>query len=140
MSKHSPVHQKRPYPALRHNLYEVDLEHQTAFCTACGHTEIHVAKPRTNQKPKVICVNRFLEFSEARKLKRRLNPSRRPHHFLSQLDVQKMTALCSLCGPAKIRKRTYKESTYYVCATTYRTYLRKYRRTHYVARLSNPHA
>ena len=125
---------------IRHNLYEINLEQGTAFCTACGRVKIHVAKTRTKRTPKVICINRFRQTAEAYKEKQQSKPGWKPRHVLSRIDSEKMTATCSLCGQTKIRRRIYNRATSYACATSDRAYGRKYRRSHYVARSSNPHA
>jgi hypothetical protein len=144
MSNPTPVQQpsktarKRLYPVIRHNLYEIDLERRTAFCTACGRTEIHVAKSRTNQTPKVICINRLREIYQANRDQRRLQSGWKPRHSLSQLDTETMTAICAVCGRTDIQKNTRNGSTYYICATKVRPYTRKYRRTHYSSRISSP--
>ena len=140
MSKANPVQPKRPYPKVKHNLYEVDLERRTAFCTTCGHTEIHVSKSRLNKTPKVICINRFREVREANKKKHPLKPGRKPVHGLTEIDPDLLTATCSLCGPTKIKKRSYPEKNYYFCLTAERAYRKAYGRNYYVARPSNPHA
>src|SRR6266498_1078310 len=102
MSNTNPLYQpsniarKRSYPVIRHNLYEIDLEHKTAFCTVCGRTEIHVAKTRTNETPKVICINRLREINQADRDRRRLQSGWKPRHSLSQLDIETMTAICAV--------------------------------------------
>src|SRR5215216_7364359 len=48
----------------RHYLYKVDLKTQTAFCTVCGFTKIHIPKTRTRTTPKVFCVARAIELRE----------------------------------------------------------------------------
>jgi hypothetical protein len=148
MSYPNPLHQpseiaqKRPYPSIRHNLYEIDLERKTAFCTVCGYTEIHVSKSRTKLTPKVFCICRYRELVEEQRKTRReeggLKPGWKPRHFLSEIDSEKMTAHCSICGPTKIRKRNYKGFPSYACATNERGYGQKYRRTHYTSRVSSP--
>lgn len=131
----------------RHNLYEIDLERQTAFCTVCGYTEIYVANARTRKKPKVICINRARELSLDSKAKRnaireekRSQPDWQPRHFLSEIDADLLVAICAICGPTDIQKVTFKGYTRYTCATKQRDYMREYRRSHYIARSTNPHA
>lgn len=64
------------------------------------------------------------------------------HHVLSNVDPQTMTAICSICGPTNIWKRSNsnKGRTYYSCGTRSRNYLRKYSRAHRAGRSTNPHA
>ena len=144
MSNPNPVYQpsniaqKHLYPGKRHYLYEADLEHNIAFCTTCGWTEIHVAKTRTKQTPKVFCINRFREKIEKAKDKRHSQAGWRPRHLLSEIDSGRMTATCSICGPTKIRRHAYQGSFRYTCATHERAYTRKYRRTHYTSKKVSP--
>src|SRR5436309_15274767 len=101
LTQPSEIARKRPYPKIRHNLYEIDLERGTAFCTVCGRTEIHVAKGPTNQTPKVICINRLREINQADRDRRRFQSGWKPRHSLSEIDTEKMTAICSVCGSTK---------------------------------------
>ena len=55
----------------KHNLYEINLERKTAFCTICGYTQIHVAKMRKRTNPQVMCVYRAKELQLDRKAKYR---------------------------------------------------------------------
>ncbi len=125
-----------------HHLHEIDREHRIALCSICGWTEIYVAKSRTERTPKVFCINRWRESQEANKRrtneKRRLQPSWKPRHSLSEIDTEKMTAICSVCGPTDIQKRTDRQPTRYMCANKERTYGRKYRRNQYTSGISNP--
>ena len=142
LNQPSEITRKRPYPGIKHNLYEINLEHKTAFCTACGDTEIHVSKSRTKHTPKIFCINRFRELREENNNRkseaRRLQPGWKPRHSLSEIDSEKMTATCSVCGPTGIWKRTDVESTRYLCANKERAAGRKYHRSRYTSRLSNP--
>jgi hypothetical protein len=103
-----------------------------------------VVNSRTQLTPKVFCINSLRESKQAKK--RRLNEQRllqldwKPRHLLSEIDTEKMTATCAICGPTDIRKHTIKQSTRYTCATKYRAYSREYRRLHYSLRKSNPSA
>jgi len=134
---------KRPYPSRKHNLYEINLERKTAFCTVCGYTEIHIARSRTKGTQKIICINRFREIiqesTNQKREERRLKPGWKPRHSLSEIDVEKRTAICSVCGPTEIWKDANRESTRYLCAKIARAYGRKYHRTHYTSQVSNPH-
>ena len=129
---------------IRHNLYEVDLEQKTAFCTACGTTKIYVTKSRTKHTPKVFCLNRHRELRQEEKSrldqKRRLKPGWKPRHSLSAIDIEKRTAICAVCGPTDIQKHTDRGVTRYICATKVRPYTRSYRRLHYVPRTISPTA
>ena len=125
-----------------HHLHEIDREHRTALCSVCGRTEIYVAKSRTDRTPRVFCINRWRESQEANKRriseKQRLQPGWKPRHSLSEIDTEKMTAICSVCGLTDIWKSTEKQSTRYLCANKERTYQRKYRRNQYTSRIANP--
>src|SRR5215207_7905258 len=56
-------------------------------------------------------------------------------HSLSEIDTEKMTANCAVCGQTDIRKRRVSRFTVYICATKKRTYAAQYRLIH-----SPPHA
>lgn len=127
-----------PTKTIKHCLYDINRERKIAFCTACGWTEIHIPKSRTKQNPKIFCIKRFQEISEKGKKERRLNPSRRPRHILTDIDTEKMAAICSVCGAAKIQKRISKDVPYYACATRQRAYRRKYGRNYYSSRSTSP--
>ena len=139
----SETARKRAYPSIRHNLHEINLERQTAFCTVCGYTEIHITKSRTRGQAKVYCVSRFQELSQENQKRqreeRRSRPGWKPRHSLSQIDTEKKTATCSVCGPTDIWKDTNKDSHGYICAKKARVYGRKYHRNYYASRRSNPH-
>jgi hypothetical protein len=124
----------------RHYLYEIDLDSKTAFCTSCGYTEIHAPKSRTQSPPKVFCISRYQENLEANRNRksedRSLQPDLEPRHSLSEIDAEKRTAFCSVCGRTDIQRRSVRGSVYYSCAQKARSYQRKYRRSYYVPRTS----
>ena len=133
----------------RHQLYEVDLERLTAFCTVCGHTEIVLPKTRSNKRGKPLCIARDrekrekqLQKSELAREERQALSDMKQRHVLSKIDPENMTAICSICGPTNIWKNinAYKGRTYYKCGTRSRNYLRKYSRAHRSGRSTNPHA
>jgi hypothetical protein len=133
----------------RHQLYEVDLEQLTAFCTVCGYTKIVLRKTRSNTTSKPLCNVRAQEIqekqlqkSELAREERHAHLSWKQRHVLSKVDPVTMTAICAVCGPTDIwqRPNAYKGRTYYVCGTQNREYLRKYRRAHRGGRPTNPHA
>jgi hypothetical protein len=128
-------------PAKQHRLYEIDLERNTAFCTACGYIEIHVVKGRTRQS-KVYCGIRFQEMREQYKKpfreEKRGNQVKKPRHTLSQIDPEKGTAICAICGPTDIRKQSKKGSILYVCGKVNREYQSPYHRNYYVRKTDNP--
>jgi len=138
----SETARKRPYASLRHNLYEINLERKTAFCTICGYTAIHVSKSRTKQTSKVFCISRFRELNQAqinsRRKKRHSKPGWKPRHSLSEIDTEKKTANCAVCGPTAVWENARGESTRYICAKQARAYGRNYRRSESASRVSNP--
>lgn len=123
-----------------HFLYFIDLEYKTAFCSVCGPTDIYVVKGRTNAPPKAICLNRLKAGQQAEKQstsgQRRTGP--KPLHPLSEIDDEKLRAVCGVCGPTDIRKRAGNKCITYSCANRERGYGRKNRRNHYISQTSNP--
>lgn len=119
-----------------HYLYYVHLETKTAYCSVCGPTDIFVTKKEG--KPKAFCLNRIRKNKEAQKRrldeKRRLQPGWKPRHSLSQIDTERMTAVCAVCGPTDIQRRLSKGIVRFLCATKVRPYIRNYRRLHYSPR------
>jgi hypothetical protein len=143
----SETAQKRPYPKQRHKLSRINLKSQTAFCSVCGYTKIHVAKLRTRNTPKVLCVKRARESRESKQARyrrvrdeQRSKPGWKPRHSLSEINPQTLTAVCAVCGLTEIRKSIKSGYTRYDCATKERAYMSKYQRTHRVGRPANPHA
>jgi len=131
----------------RHNLFDIDLENKTAFCTVCGKTGIYLPEPRKQKQARPICINRareiWLDNKEKRKLARvdeQSRPNWQPRHKLSEIDTDKLRAICVVCGPTDIRKVGKGQYSRYDCLTKSRNYMRHYRRSHYVARSTNPHA
>jgi hypothetical protein len=131
----------------RHTLYEVDLEHRTAFCTVCDYTEIYIAETRTRSKPRTTCINRARELwlnnqtkQSILREKRRSQPDWKPKLKLSEINPNTLRAICAICGPTDVRRVISRGYSRYDCVTKTRNYMRKYRRSCYVARFSNPHA
>ena len=131
----------------RHYLYNIDLETQTAICAVCGFTKIHVPKTRTRSTPKIYCIYRASQLQEISRKnydhlmeKRRSQSDWKPRHSLTEINPKMLTAICAICGPTDVRKFVGKKYTRYSCATKAREDMRKYRRFHYIARKSNPHA
>jgi len=129
----------------RHYLYEIDLENKTAFCTVCGHTEIYVPRSRTGASPKVFCIERAYQLrknadEKRRRIreKRQSQPDWKPRHSLSEIDPEKLTAICAICGPTYVRKHNRKPYTSYYCANRLKETNRKYHRLSYVSKSSNP--
>jgi hypothetical protein len=118
-----------------HRLTKVDRKNKTAVCSVCGPTEITVAKRRAHHIEKVSCINRARASYEARnrrvRLEKRLqNPAKKPRHSLSQINVEKMRAICAVCGPTAIKKRRVgQQYPVYICATKKLEYGRRYRLT-----------
>jgi len=82
-------------------------------------------------------MNRIRESTEtqSRRLceQRRQNLDRKPRHSLSEINAEKMTAVCSVCGPTDIRKRKVKQKgPFFICAEQKRDYRLEYRLSHYV--------
>ena len=124
----------------RHTLYEIDLENKTAFCIACGRTKIRVSAKGKGKSPKAICLNRYLAVLEAGKEKRRFISGKKPRHTLSEIDSEKLTAICSVCGPTSVWKYNNKGSTRYACAYRERDYWRNYQRNYRSSTTSHPNA
>jgi hypothetical protein len=132
---------------VKHKLYDVDLERKIAFCTACGLTEIFVPGTRKRTSPKPICIARARELSVYRQERqddireeRQSQPGWQPHHILSNINPKTQRAICAVCGPTDIWVNNWNDQTRYYCGTKSREYMRKYRRSHYVARPTNLHA
>jgi hypothetical protein len=130
-----------------HRLYEVNFEQKTAFCTACGYIELYIRKSRTQTKHKAICINRARELwlnNQARqkvvRAEKRQQPDWKPRHTLTEINPETLRATCAVCGRTDIRKVTQGKYSRYECLTLKRSYTREYRRAHYVARSTNPHA
>ena len=116
------------YPSTRttrHYLFEINQEKKTAFCSACGWTKIHIYKTRTRQKPKILCIKRYRETTKPQDSliikKRLLKANSKPKHVLSQIDIEMLRGVCSICGPTGLERRTHSGSNYYYCATRIRT-------------------
>ena len=130
----------------RHNLYEIDLENRTAFCTVCGHTEIYVAKSRKGAKSKVYCIKwanqrkkRAKESRRRARENRQSQPDWKPRHSLLEINTETMTAVCAVCGPTDIRRIHGRNNyTAYYCANKLKETNRKYHRMSYVSKSSNP--
>jgi len=133
----SEIAPKRPYSKPRHNLYEINLDRKTAFCTVCGYTEIHITKSNT----KVLCINRFQELRQENQTRqqeeRRSKPGWKPRHSLSEINAEKKTAICSVCGPTEVWKNANKKSIGYICAKQARAYIRNYKSSQPASRVSN---
>jgi hypothetical protein len=134
-------------PMTRHFLHSIDLETQTAFCSVCGFTKIYVSKTRTRHLSRVMCIRRANELREANlethehlREKRQSKSNWKPRHSISEVDPETLIGICSMCGPVDIRKSVGKKYTNYHCANHVREWMREYKRLHYVARPTNPHA
>jgi len=129
----------------RYVLYEVDLERKTAFCTACGYTEIYIPNTRTQTKPRVICINKARELwlnnrAKQRKLRaeREQRLDRKPRHTLTEINPETLRATCAVCGRTDIRKGIQGKYQSFECLTWRRGYMRKYKRSHYTGLSTNP--
>jgi hypothetical protein len=122
-----------------HRLDNVDLDKQTAVCSACGPTQIIIRSDskQRNGAPGVRCINRYRQIVRDSQRRRRLqaqlqNPNWQPKHKLSGIDPKKMHGVCAICGPTDILIATiYHNQTFYRCATNFRKYARDYSRSHY---------
>jgi hypothetical protein len=111
----------------RHFLFEIDREKKTAYCSACGWTEIHIPKSR-KENPKIFCLKRFEELKSSERENYRARHVLKPRHSLSHIDPDAGTAICSVCGPTGLWKNRNNGSLTYICATKYRARVRKYMR------------
>jgi hypothetical protein len=131
----------------RHILHDVDLDRQSALCAVCGYAEIYVAKTRSRSKPRVLCINKARELWLRSKSKqslireeKRSQSDWKQRHVLSEINADTLRATCTVCGRTDIQKVTSRGYSRYDCVTKRRKYMRNYHRSHYIARLSNPHA
>src|SRR5688500_1318534 len=86
---------------VEHKLCEIDLERRTAFCSECGSTDIRMQT--VNKYSYVRCANKEREYTREYRRKHYSSQLASPHaHVLSQIDEEKKTAICSLCGPIAI--------------------------------------
>jgi len=123
-----------------HRLTQIDRERRTAVCSVCGPTKFYLADNRTHPgcAARVYCMTRIRESRhvQSRRIqerKRSQNSNWKPRHSLSEIDTEKMTAICSVCGPTDIRKHAGKQKgAFYICATPKRAYKREYYRSHHI--------
>ena len=110
---------KHSYPKVVHVLSEIDLERKTAHCSVCGPTQIHIPQSRTSQPSRVYCICRYQELrkriADFQIKEQQSLPAGKPRHSLSEIDAEKMTATCSVCGKTDIYRRTSKGTTHYIC-------------------------
>jgi hypothetical protein len=122
-----------------HRLDNVELRERTAECLICGPTQVVVRgdSKRPDLAPSIMCINRSREIvrdsqRRRRALERTQNPNWKPKHSLSEIDPKKMRAVCAVCGPTDILKATtFKNQTFYRCATIVRQNARDYSRLQY---------
>jgi hypothetical protein len=120
-----------------HRLTEIDPQTRTALCSVCGPTEIHVTRPHTGTPPQISCIQVARErrlYMQAYHQRRR--PAGRLMHRLSQVDEQKRTAVCAICGPTDVYRDQSRGRVYYRCATYIQLFEHQKRNAHIV----NPHA
>ena len=121
----------------RHTLIEIDLAARTAICSVCGHTEIHVSRPRTENPPRVYCAQRFREYLlHSQACRTRRFPAGQPRHILREIDEGNRTAVCAICGPTDVYRSRPKGAVFYRCAT----HLRELERQMSGAHIVNPYA
>jgi hypothetical protein len=102
----------------RHRLTEINLEARTALCSVCGPTEIYLSRPRTKNPPEVYFVQQARELREyMRAWRQRRQPARRPRHLLREIDEEKRSAVCAICGPTAVYRYKSKGLIHYRCAT-----------------------
>src|SRR5690349_727479 len=113
----------------RHILYDIDLQNQTAFCTVCGQTQIHILKSRADGSPKAMCITRardkWFKQQDANKLARQERHLRNPQHRLYDIDPETKRAFCYICGPTDLWICTRQGLIHYSCGTKMRDYMRK---------------
>ena len=122
-------------PRLRHRLSNVDLPNRTATCAVCGDTQIYVYENPKLSRTEVKCINKMREnnraVQERIKQQRHLqNPNLKKRHQVSDIDLETMTGICSVCGPTKVYKRTVQSKNYiaYICGMKERDYHRQWRK------------
>ncbi len=122
-----------------HHLTNVDREHRTAICSVCGPTQIYLAKGRGPNTTRAYCITRIRETEQRQSYRRKPLQDRKLRHLLTNINAEKMIALCSVCGPTEIRKRQVNQKgTFYICAKKKREYAREYRFSHYVSHPREP--
>ena len=122
-----------------HHLDNVDIEQRTAICSICGPTQIVVQKDslHPHRAPGLFCIYRHREIVRNSQRRRReqarlLDSGWKPKHKLSEIDVEKMRGICTICGPTDILKAAIRQNhTFYRCATNIRIQSREYSRLHY---------
>lgn len=103
---------------LRHSLASIDKESLTAICAVCGPTEVR-RYTRDNKYTTYICIKGNRQRSAAYQLAHpkisRLQQRRTTSHILSDVNDEKRSATCSICGPVKIYIRRGKIFDTRVC-------------------------
>lgn len=102
----------------RHSLSSVNKDALTAICAVCGPTEIR-CYIRDNKYTSYLCIEGNRQRSAAYRLAHpkisRLHQRRTTSHILSNVDDDKRTATCSICGQVKIYIRRGKIFDTRVC-------------------------
>jgi hypothetical protein len=114
MSYSTTPHNQNP----RHSLSGIDKDSLTAICAVCGLTDVR-RYTRDNRYTTYVCIKGNRQRSAAYQLAHpkisRLQQRRTTFHILSNVNDEKRTADCSICGPVRIYIRRGKIYDTRVC-------------------------
>lgn len=88
-------------PTPRHLLSQIDSKKMRAICSICGDTDIGVRYDQGKYKY-YYCNTRMRERTAAYRRSKGIPPLNSSYHRLSNINMNKRTAVCSKCGQVKI--------------------------------------